>query len=79
MAEPFSMTVFLSFYNLFYVFLDFFIQVHIYLSFQLSILQTAHLWANTGVVERGVESISKTDSLPFVIHPSTHPDSMCTL
>ena len=59
MAEPLSMTVFLSFYNLFYDFFwIFFIQVHTYLSSQLSILQTAHLWANTGVVERGVESIS---------------------
>ena len=57
MAEPFSMTVFLSFYNLFYDFFWIF-YTGTYLSSQLSILQTAHLWANTGVVERGVESIS---------------------
>ena len=27
-----------------------------FLSSQLCILQTTHIWANTGVVERGVES-----------------------
>ena len=59
MAEQFSMTVFLSFYNLFYDLFWIFLYRYIYiLVLNYVYSKTAHIWANTGVVERGVESIS---------------------